>query len=307
MLNSIADIIASEPEPYKKALKNYLRRGFSFPLARSKSIQQLVNDTTRELHDTMLGPNNILAIEYLRVIKQLNLSLTPIAIKRHGSSYHSSELSNLASATAIRQAIIDGFHPDELRRYMPPQTIDILKREKYYGRSPVLSNSLDETIIIKLRTALATDLAKIYEISEGLEHRIVEAAHSCGTISELRQLIKSKRYSLTRINRILLYILFDLSKNSVCLFDEYGPLYLHILGFSAKGRKILQKIKNKSPIKTFNRGSEVKRSWVKEKDSIIGQMLDLDIRASDVYTMLYPDPAARKSRTDFTTSPIRLV
>jgi len=305
MLNSIADIIAHEPEPYKSDLKKHLSRGLSFPLARSRSIQQFISDNTKELSDTLLGPNNILAIEYLRVIEQYNLPLIPVAIKRHGSSYHSHELSDFASATAIRKAILNGSDTDELKKYMPTSTIDILKREEHSGRCPVLYDSLEKAILIKLRTASASALRETYEISEGLEHRIKEAANSCGTLSELRQFIKSKRYSLTRINRILLYILFNLSKNSVCLFDEYGPLYLHILGFSAKGQKILQEIKNKSHIEIFNRGSNIKEIYVKEKDSTIGQMLSLDIQTTNVYNVLFPNPLARKGGSDFTTTSIR--
>ncbi len=304
ILKTIAGIIASEPAPYKSALKYHLTQGLSFPLARSRSIQQFIDSNTEELQNILLGPNNILAIEYLRVIEENKLPLIPISIKRQGSPYHSTELSHFASATAIRNAIINGCTTEELAKFIPPSSINILTREINLGRSPVLPDSLEQAILVKLRTTSVSDLRDIYEISEGLEHRFKEAANSCGTLSELRQNIKSKRYSLTRINRTLLYLLFNLSKNKVCLFDQYGPLYLHILGFSAKGRKILQKIKIKSHIEIFNRGSNMKKAYDREKDNVMGQMIGLDVHTTDAYNLLFPNPAARRGGTDFTTSPI---
>jgi predicted nucleotidyltransferase len=189
---------------------------------------------------------------------------------------------------------------------MPEQCMSILEREIISGRAPVLISSLAQSILVKLRTMSIEKLRNIYEISEGLEYRIKQAAASYGTYDGLKQAIKSKRYSFTRINRILLYSLFDLYKAQVQQLDIYGPSYIHVLGFSAKGKKILQEIKNKSRLVTFNRGSDVKNACIEEKNPIIGKMMALDILATDIYTLMYPEPSQRKGALDFTTSPIRI-
>ncbi|MDD2619605.1 MAG: nucleotidyltransferase [Syntrophomonadaceae bacterium] len=309
-LKTIARIIAREPEEFKAILKLHLASGQSFALARSLALQEYAAKIQSDLQQTLQGPNNILAIEYLHVIDKEKLPLTPLVISRTGSSYHSTELTGHSSATAIRQALLSHVHGDEINdkviSSMPVPCLKILQREITGGRAPVRAEFLEQTILYKLRTSSALALADIYEISEGLEYRIKAAANSCGSLGNLRQGIKSKRYSLSRINRILLYSLFDLSKNQVNSFDKEGPLYMHILGFSAKGQKILQKIKIKSQLKIFSRSSDMKRCYDKSRTSVIGDMIAIDTMATDIYSLLLPTPSARSGGKDFTTSPVMI-
>jgi hypothetical protein len=97
-----------------------------------------------------------------------------------------------------------------------------------------------------------------------------------------------------------------LCKTQVEQFDHYGPTYIHILGFSAKGKKILQEIKNKSRLVIFNRGSDVKNACIKGENTILRKMITLDTLATDIYTLLYPEPSQRKGALDFITSPVRI-
>lgn len=302
-LKSISTIIANEPENYKSLLKKYLSQGLNFPSARSKTLQSLLG-TPHEIKDLLVKPNNILALEYLRVIEKEYTPLTPITIARTDSGYHSNNLSRYSSASAIRNVLVNNHSPELIGTAMPADCLSILEREISSGRAPVPVSSIDQSILIKLRTLPIEQLRNIYEISEGLEYRIKQAAASCGTVDELKQAIKSKRYSFTRINRILLYSLCDLCKNQVEQFDQYGPSYIHILGFSSKGKKILQEIKNKSRLVILNRGSDVKNAYTKGENAVLKKMLALDILATDIYTLLYPEPSQRLGALDFTTSPI---
>ncbi len=304
-LKKMAAILAHEPQQYKTILKKNLSRGLSFPLARSKSLQEFTDNSDGELENILLGSNNILAIEYLRVIEEENLALVPLGIPRKGSKYHSTKLSTFSSATAIRNALNSSGKTEAIAAAMPAASLEILAEEIQHGRAPVLPDALEQAILFKLRSLHIKDLEKIYEISEGLEYRFKEAAVSCGNLDELRKSIKSKRYSLTRINRTLLYSLFSLSKNQAAHFDKHGPLYLHILGFSAKGRKILQEIKIKSKVKILNRGSDVRKACNQAGLSSSGDMIALDVYAGDIYSLLFPDPKARTGALDFTTSPVK--
>lgn len=307
ILQSIAGIIANEPEAYQAILKKHISRGLNYPQARSLALQDFTGNNEGIFQKTLLGPNNILGIEYLRVIEEEKLSLTPLTVARQGLSYHSNDLCRFSSATAIRNALFNNIKIENLSSVMPPVCQQILKREISWGRSPVLPDSHEQAVLVKLRSSSAESLRDICEVSEGLEYRIKEAANSCGTLDELRQFIKSKRYSLTRINRILLYSLFSLSKNQVSSFDKQGPLYLHILGFSSQGQEILQEIKIKSQVKIFNRGSEMKRTYDKAKGSLLGEMIALDAYATDIYSLLFPNPDVRQGGRDFTTSPVMLL
>jgi len=310
-LQEIAGILAHEPESYKTALKKRLSQGLSFPLARSQALQEYMGGDKNQLQEILPAPNNILALEYLRVIEEEGIPLLPLTIPRQGSSFHSSDLSAsndlsaYSSARAIRQALYQNLNWEKITDSIPPATEKILQREIALGRAPIEPDNLEQAIMVNLRLVSTDYLRGIYEVSEGLEFRIKEAANSCGTLEELRHYIKSKRYSLTRINRTLLYTLFALSKNQVELYDQHGPQYLHILGFSAKGQEILQKIKIKSKLKIFSRGSEMKRARDENPGTALAEMIKLDCQATDVYSLLFPNPAARRAGRDFTTSGAR--
>jgi len=303
-LQSIAAIIAHENQEYKTHLKHYLAKGLSFPAARARTIHEIIGEQIPGLEHIIMQPNNILALEYLRVLEQESIPLKPLTIIRKGSGYNSTELSAYASASAIRHSLLE--HPLNHRTpdSMPPYIHAILQQEILAGRAPVTINALEQAILVKLRTTSLQNLRRIYEITEGLEYRIQEAAISSGTLEELRQSIKSKRYSLTRINRILLYSLLDIEAEHMLNFDQHGPLYLHILGFSTQGRKILQEIKNKSTVRILNRGSEVKNACQDKCNSALQAMIGLDVRATDIYTLLYPHSSTRHGSQDFITSPV---
>lgn len=305
ILQSISELVASEPKQYKELLKKHLSQGLSFPAARSKTIQSLSASKDYDIENVLLQANNILAIEYLRVILNESIPIKPFTITRIGSSYDSNDISSYASAKAIRTALSNQ-QIDKISSSMPVTSLSLLKQEIKAGHAPVFIDSLEQLMLFKLRMTSLQKLRNIYEINEGLEHKIQQAALSSSNLKELTQNIKSKRYSLTRINRILLYTLFDLTSTQIKVFDEYGPLYLHILGFSAQGQKLLQEIKNKSTLPILNRGSDVKSIYQDKSNRVRAEMIGLDIKATDVYTLLYPDSTSRKGALDFTTSPIKI-
>jgi Predicted nucleotidyltransferase len=305
-LQSIAAMITQESLEYKNHLKYFLTEGLSFPAARSQTIQEIMGAQIANLGDTLLQPNNILALEYLRVLEQESIPIQPFTIPRIGSGYNSMELSPYASASAIRNALFHNPAGDDYAGHMPADILPLLQQEIIAGRAPASQDSLGLAILAKLRTMPLADLSKIYEVTEGLEHRIQAAAISSGTLEELRQAIKSKRYSLTRINRLLLYSLLGIETEQMLNFDQHGPLYLHILGFSTRGRKILQDIKNKSTVQLISRGSEVKSAYLNDTNPNLQAMLGLDIKSTDIYTLLYPNCSERQGSLDFTTSPLIL-
>lgn len=304
-LQKIAALLADEPDDYKLQLKKYLARGLSYPAARSKALQDFMGLKIINAETLLNGPNNILAIEYLRNIKQGDIKLTPFTIPRKGQHYHSHNISHLTSAKAIRSKLYDNpvITPD-IAQALPPTSQRILLREIIAGRAPVLADSLEQAILTNLRGKTISSLRQIFEVSEGLEYRIKEAANSSGSLEQLRRGIKSKRYSLSRVNRILLYTFFNLSPEQMTVFDQHGPLYFHILAVSSKGREILLEMKNKSSLPILSRGSEVKKMSQIKEENAAADMLALDIRATDIYSLLLPSPEMRQGSQDFLTSPV---
>lgn len=296
-LDALAGYWLEESPEFKNQLKQYLDKGLNFPAARARALEDIVEE--KNLKDFIKNPNDILAVEYLRNIKEKKLAITPIVIKRTGSGYHSTELTRIASATAIRQALKNNVPMEKIKEALPETSFNILNEEIEKGYAPVLDEELGNLILFKLRTMTEEELINIYEIKEGLEGRFLNAAYQSADLEELRQNIKTKRYSMTRINRTLLYALFDFTWEKARLFDEHGPRYIRVLGFSEKGQTLLRKIKKNSPLKILSRGSEIKKALTKDPDPVLREMLSLDIKAGHIYSLLYPGTAARRGGQDF--------
>lgn len=301
-LGAIAAIIGDESQVYKHHLKSCLAQGLSYPSARARAIEAITGPNSTRSGSIVRQPNNILGIEYLRVLEQERIPIKPLTIPRIGSEYNSLEFSAMASASAIRHCLLNDMG-NIAATMMPAAAFTLLQQEIEAGRAPVATTNLGQVLLAKLRTIQPDHLKQIYEVSEGLENRILKAGTTCGTWEELRDSIKSKRYSLTRINRMLLYILLDLQNRQIHDYDQHGPLYIHPLGFSPKGRKILQAIKNKSILRILSRGSAVKAAAEDKEDKVLRDMLRLDVLATDLYCLLYPQPRQRYGARDFTTGP----
>lgn len=303
-LHTIAHLLADEPAAYRAQLKSNLRQGYSYPVARAQALMTWFGPDNH-LEKLLNQPNNILALEYLRVIKELQLDIEPIVVERRGS-FHSLELSQFASATAIRQSLLQDRDLYKLQNVLPPASLHILEREMQRGAGPVYDHDLSSLILFRLRTLALEDLAGIYEITEGLEYRIKESAQRCGTLDLLRQAIKSKRYNMTKINRLLIYALLNITAQQMEAFDESGPLYHRVLAFSPQGQLLLQQMQQKSNLPILSRGSQVKAAFDGKLGSNVKDMIAKDIVATDVYNLALSYPALRIGGIDFTTSPLRV-
>ena len=99
-----------------------------------------------------------------------------------------------------------------------------------------------------LRKMYIEEIAELPDVSEGLEFNIKNAVNSCNTIDELINRIKSKRYTYTRIQRILLYALLEITKKDMEISKKVLP-YVRVLGFNENGKKLISEISKKNPKK----------------------------------------------------------
>jgi predicted nucleotidyltransferase len=301
-LEIIARLLVNEPTEFRQLLKSYLQQGGSFASARALALQSFLDKDTEHI---LSQPNNILALAYLRVLEELQLAIEPIIVERQGH-FHSADLNHFASATAIRQSLIQGADVADLRDVLPLSSHLIMEREIQRGAGPVFQHYLAPFILYRLRTMPLHELRQINEVTEGLEYRLKKASLHCGTWDELRHAIKSKRYSMTKINRLLLYVLFNIQARQMESFDQTGPLYYHVLAFSDQGQYLLQQMQRWSTLPVLSRGSQVKEAFDGKLGSSVRDMMSLDVMATDFYNLLLPDPSLRSARLDFTTSPLRI-
>ncbi|WP_425060801.1 tRNA(Met) cytidine acetate ligase [Sporomusa carbonis] len=255
-------------------------------------------------------PNNILAIEYLRAIAAYAPHLVPLPIERCSANYHDTSItSTIASATAVRTAIIkDGLLIPDGKAYqsVPPVCAHQINKLISAGRAPVTLDAFSNIILAKLRTMRPSELADLPDVTEGLHNKISDAALKAATASELLSIIKSKRYTVTRLQRILVHALLGTTKTKLAHFDQTGPLYARILAFNQNGRLLLKAINKRSTVPIITKFSQhlTSKERYQENLPLLKDMLSYDVAATDVYVLGSPNCQWRIGGLDYQTSPL---
>ena len=296
ILNNIANILCSEHEEYKNLLSIELEKGLSFPKARENALLDYIKNTDDNVSENKIidfekyskvlsSPNNILGIEYLKALKKYKSSIKPVCISRFKSEYNSSSFSeNIASATAIRE-LIKNKNFDTIKNVIPLESYSILMDCINSGCVAPDLNCFEKEIIFTLRKMSIEEIFNLPDVSEGLEFSIKKAANSCNNINEFLDIVKSKRYTITRLQRILLYALLGISKEDMQLSKKVEKPYIRVLGFNDNGKKLVSEIATKNP--------ELKliTSVKKFVDSNFNKNLQIifakDVLATDVYSLAF--------------------
>ena len=282
-LNMIVDVLNKEPKAYKNILSHELSKGLSFPKARENALLMYLNDI-RRFSNVLSSPNNILGIEYLKALKKLKSPITPITIERYNARYHDTTYNgNVASATAIRN-IVKNNGWDILRKVVPENTFSILLENIKVGHIVPDLSVFEKQIIYNLRKMSIQEIAELPDVSEGLENAIKNTANSCNSVVEFLNIIKSKRYTNTRIQRILLYALLGITKKDMTLSKKSTP-YIRILGFNDKGKYLISEIAKANP--KLEIITSVKKYMDTSNNKNSKYILEKDIWATNVYTIGY--------------------
>ncbi|SNX55574.1 nucleotidyltransferase [Thermoanaerobacterium sp. RBIITD] len=290
-LYNIAKFLVEEPEQYKLFLKEQLRLGITFAKAREIALNRFLGPKISKI---IKDPNNILGVEYLKSLIRLKSNIKPITIKRYGPGYNSTETVNsFASANYLRKNIINKSF-SVLNNFMPKYSTDILEYCISNGFGPVTLDNFSSIIIYLLRNNY--NLNSVFDITEGLQNRIYMASRNCGNISELIKNIKSKRYTESRIRRILLHVLLGINSKLYTSYD--GPNYIRVLGFNKKGLELMKMIKAKSTLPLITKVSNYKKIL---NDSL---MFERDLFATDIYSLSFKKSS--NAGLDFTREIIML-
>lgn len=296
-LNRWADLLVQEPENFRTALHSQLKKGVPYPAAYSAAAatSQIANP------DLLRQPNNSLGLHYLMALKRLNSSIKPYTVERLAAHYHQSSLTHrsIASATAVRKLLMDEQDWQQFERYVPPYTVNILREEVEEGRGFMSWEQFFQPMMHLLYSSSEKQLTAYAEISEGLENRIKQQLHRFQghTINEWIDILKTKRYTRTKIQRTLLRILLQHEKHSM---DKHllakGAPYLRVLGFSQKGKQLLKQMKKAASVPV-----------ILQADRDVAHLLEMDIHAAAVYANSYPSrQSAKEIYADFYRPPVQI-
>lgn len=206
LLSAAAELLESPSALFSHTLKDRLAAGAGYPAALSSALSAALPEAAGLLDK----PNNTLAVCYLRAVRRLNLSLTPVAIPRRGS-YHAPGIDPEApSASAIRGSLLRGAYGPAFDA-VPKVTADLLRRRFAEGRVPDES-VLDALLLWRLRSMTDKDYALLPDVSEGMENALREAASAVHTRRQLLSDLSGKRYPAARLSRLCAYALLGVTR-----------------------------------------------------------------------------------------------
>ncbi len=258
-LCEIAKLLANEPPEFSALLNTFSASGLSYPTARAKAVESFGG---KEKANMLSSPNNLLGIEYLKALISQKSSIKPVTILRKGVDHDAQETNDgIASASYIRDLIKSG---KDFSEFIPESANSIFK-----DATPHSITKLDEAILCHLIKTSAEDLRKIADVSEGLENRIKDAALSSKNLDELYDAIKTKRYTHSRIRRIILSAFLGITESDRLA----SPKYIKILDHNETGQKIIAKAKKTASLPIVRNTSqvnklknpEIKELWERER------------------------------------------
>ncbi|PID02697.1 hypothetical protein CSV67_06715 [Sporosarcina sp. P2] len=282
-LNSL-DTMNTQKELYEKTIKSSIQEGISYPNALRIAYEAIARTTEEPLAD-LSEPNNILGFHYMQAVKEIQSRLIAVTLERKGTHYHDAALpeDTIASATGIRKELFatDVAH---VQSFMPTTAFKLLRQQPHQSW-----NHLYPFLRYTILREGPEQLASIADITEGIEFALWRAAKEHATFQEFMHAVKSKRYTWTRIQRMLVHVLIGYRKSTRAQITS--PSYLRLLGMSANGRSYLRTVKKEMTLPLITRvGSHKDPSLL------------LDSKSTDIYMCgIHKEPGL-----DFKTPPILL-
>ena len=271
-------------------IKEEMKNGVSYPEALTRSVKKIYGAQTAAV---LREPNNLLGIEYMKALRELGSGIKPFIVGRrsaaHGESlemlHERKQEQRIASGTAVRKAVYAG-GARAAEMLVPDTSFSIISGyERSSGFSfteyrDKIKKNMFELLKYKIITSDESELAEVYGVAEGLENRLKSCISGAEDIDGLIDSVKSKRYTRARISRTLMHLLINLRTTD---FETLRETYCaRVLGFSPTGGKLLRLMSESSAIPVFSNLSRLDK-----RSPEAARVLRYDMRASDVYALLY--------------------
>lgn len=255
-LTELAKLVVNN-QGYELKVKEYLNLGNNYPTSLNKALYEFSNK------DIKL-PNDLLGFSYIKEIIKEKSNIIPVTIPRT-NNYHDLDLNknNISSASSIRNSYRSN---NNWQSQVPKETIKAMKDSRF-----LLENYFS---ILKYKILTSDNLSKYQTVDEGIENKIKKEIVESETISDLITRLKSKRYTYSRISRMLIHILCNFTKEKAKAMNNIE--YIRILGFSSLGQKYLNTIKKDCIypiITTYSKGNSKMLEYEKIVTSVYASIL----------------------------------
>ncbi len=281
MLLRASDIINSDAFSSKQ--RERMQSGKTFAAIR----QEILSEEYPELSTLLSGANDTLAIEYISAAHALNMNVTFNAVKRVGAQHNDDkEQSGYSTATLLREKAYKG-DIDYLKKFMPDSAFKVFNETEISDLKYI-----ERAILSALRSLGLEEIKRLPDISEGIENRFFAAIKQAATLEELYCLIKSKRYTLARIRRLVLSAFLGIDSS----FFKTEPPYVRILGFKGDAIRKINPSETK-PIIT-------RVSKIEKLGKNATRIFELEAKATDLYSICFENP--KKCGAEYTTPIVKI-
>lgn len=266
-------------QAYNNLVLKGLAQGNSYGRAQTKAMENLLKV------DFNAGSNDVLAMAYL---EHLPKTIKPLTIKRKGHAYHSTETSlEFPSATGIRKKLLEGKLEESKDGISPSTYKDLLELTK-----PKTNQTYLDLLVYKLNIQ-SSPMDQICGYEDGMENLLQSHLSKSTSFSDLVSRSTSKRYSKSRIRRVILSYLLNINVSG--LKESLANPYFRPLAFNDRGRQVLAKVKKQNNIAYIDKFAQAYKSnpnWT---------LLKTELAATRLYNLGYQGPDQ-----DFIQSPIYL-
>ncbi|KIX91035.1 hypothetical protein TP70_04765 [Staphylococcus microti] len=251
---------------------------FHQAIKQGKSYARIVSEY---LDDTLMrSPNNILGIAYLKQLQALNSNIHPYTLQRQHTEHHQQDLNHesYASGSAIRQALHN--HDTRWQSMVPKENITLFNHPF----------DDEKRLFDFLRLTVAQhdvhSLRNIYTMSEGFEYRLMKCMQTATSYTDLMQQLKTKRYTYTHIQRVLMNVLLNIPHSDVSDTIQAA----RVLAMSSQGQAYLKWLKQTAPDQQIITN-------VNQKNA---SLIKNEIKATRIYNVL-----TKQTQNDFNTPVIK--
>lgn len=273
-------------DDFVNALHTELDKGNSFAAARERAAGKLCGTDATVLRDA----NDILGVEYCKALSETDIA--PLALPRRGVEHDGGAAGEFASASYLREKLLAG---EACGEYLTPDMARLYETERTAGRAGVTTMTAERAMLAKLRTMTEEDFARYDEGNEGLYHRLYDASRTATSIEELLAVAKTKRYAYARLRRTVLRMYLGIEE-----VPEKVP-YLRVLACNGRGRALLKQMKKSASVSILTKSADVR-----ELSANAQRLFAIEARATDLYTLAYPDLAQSVGGSEWTTNPVIL-
>lgn len=250
---------ALQQEEVNQTIRQLLPSGITFAKARERAVAAVYGEETALL---LQKPNNILAIEYLCQLEKLpDAHIQPLALGRIGNTHDGEPVGEFASASFLRGLMLEG-RWEQAQQYLPQNVWQLYRQAQQDGQLADLQLG-ERAVLSALRRMEKNEMAQLADLSEGLENRLYRASREACSLEQLYAAVKSKRYPLARVRRLVMNAFLQLPAQMQTL----PPPYLRVLGMNERGKQIVSAMKQTAslPVSTslmkLARSTEAARQW----------------------------------------------